>query len=79
MMHVKNARIGQRILLIGCFSARPGQRETKCLPLIERALIRYFLAEAHDLVNIQGARLRQHEIISGGAKKVIPDTMLLDR
>jgi hypothetical protein len=79
MMHLKNARNGQRILLIGRFMAKPGQREAKCLPLIERALIRYFLAEAHDLVNIQGTRLRQHEITSGGAKRTIPDTMLLDR
>jgi hypothetical protein len=29
-----------------------GQRERECLPLIERALIQYFLAEAHDLVGI---------------------------
>ena len=79
MMHVRNARNGQRILLVGRFIARPGQRAVKCLPLIERALIRYFLAEAHDLVNIQGTRLRQHEIISAGARRTIPETMLLDR
>jgi hypothetical protein len=59
--------------------AKPGQREPNCLPLIERAQIRYFLAEAHDLVNIQGTRPRQHEITSGGARRTIPDTMLLDR
>jgi hypothetical protein len=57
---------------------KPGWREPKCLPLIERGLIPYILAEAHDQVNNQGTRLRKHEITSGGARRTIPGIMLLD-
>jgi hypothetical protein len=50
------------------------------LPIVERAFIRHFLSEGHDLVNIQGARLRQHEVEStrrpGG---FVPRVMYLDR
>jgi len=66
MHHVRDARAGRRILLTGTFEPRPGQQEGRCLPLIEKALIRHFLSEGHDLVNKSGTRLRQHEIISGG-------------
>lgn len=79
MMHIKGAKNGRRILLAGRFRGAPGQQEAKCLLLIERAMIRYFLSEAHDLVNVQGARLRQHSILSEGAKRIIPAEMLLDR
>lgn len=79
MMHVRNARHGPRILVAGCFRAAPGQQEQRCLPLIERALIRHFLSEAHDLVNKQGTRLQQHSIVSIRAKRLVPKKMLLNR
>jgi hypothetical protein len=81
MMHVKNAKIGKRVVLTGCFKPKPGQKLDKCLPLIERALIRYFLSEGHDLVNKQGTRLHRHEVISTGKhpKRLIPKLMFLDR
>ncbi|MCZ7660803.1 MAG: hypothetical protein M5U07_24620 [Xanthobacteraceae bacterium] len=66
MNHIKEASSGRRILLAGVFKAKPGQPRDKCLMLIERALIRYFLAEDHDLVNVSGTKLRQHEIVSSG-------------
>ena len=78
MMHVKNAKSGKRVLLTACFKPKPGQRLTKCLALVERALIRYFLSEGHDLVNKQGTRLRRHEIVSSG-NSLIPKLMFLDR
>jgi len=61
--------------------ARPGQKLGRCLPLIERALIRYFLSEGHDLVNVAGTRLRRHEITSSGKqlKRLIPKLMFLDK
>jgi hypothetical protein len=62
MMHIKKAKAGQRILLAGEFNSKAEPKIARCLPLIERALIRYFLSEAHDLVNVHGARLRRHEI-----------------
>jgi hypothetical protein len=79
MLHLQNAKIGKKILLTGRFIAKPGQRPEKCLSLLERALIRYFLSEGHDLVNKQGVRLRRHEVTSIGAKRVIPETIFVDR
>jgi len=81
MQHLKNAKNGKRIVLTGRFVAKPGQQSTKCLPLIERALIRYFLSEGHDLVNKQGTRLRRHEVASAGRypKRLIPRLMYLER
>jgi hypothetical protein len=81
MLHLKNATSGKRVVCSGRFVAKPGQQPAKCLSLIERSLIRYFLSEGHDLVNKQGTRLRRHEIISRGnqPKRFIPRLMFLDR
>ena len=79
MLHLKNAKNGKRVLLIGRFIPKPGQKEEKCLVLLERVLIRYFLSEGHDLVNKQGARLRRHEVASIGSKRTVPRLMFLDR
>ncbi len=79
MLHLQNAKNGRRILLVGRFIPKPGQKKEKCLDLLERALIRHFLSEAHDLVNIQGAKLRRHEITSLGAKRAVPEVMFVDR
>lgn len=53
----------------------------KSLALAERALIRYFLSEGHDLVNKQGTRLRRHELQSSGThpKRFFPRNMYLER
>lgn len=81
MQHLKSARQGKRIVLAGQFVARSGQQTAKCLPLLERALIRYFLSEGHDLVNKQGTRIRRHEIASNGSypKKFFPRLMFVER
>jgi hypothetical protein len=81
MQHVKNARTGKRLLIAGAIDPKPGQRTDKCLKLIERGLIRYFLSEGHDLVNKQGTRLRRHEIISSGRlpRSVVPREVFLER
>ncbi|MGD0075924.1 MAG: GIY-YIG nuclease family protein [Candidatus Binataceae bacterium] len=79
MQHLKNAKNGTRVLLAGRFIPRPGQQEDKCLGILERALIRYFLSEGHDLVNKQGTRLRRHEIASVGSKRNVPTLMFVDR
>lgn len=81
MQHLKNAKSGKRILLCAKVVTRPGQRLEKCLTLIERALIRHFLSDGHDLVNKQGTRLRRHEIESTGRqpKRFIPGLMYLER
>jgi len=66
MQHLKNAKTGKRIVLAGRMMTKPGQQMGKCLILVERALIRYFMSEGNDLVNKQGTRLSRHEVISDG-------------
>lgn len=81
MMHLKNAKQGSRVVRVGVLKPRPGQNAAKCLGIIEKALIRYFLSEGHDLVNIVGARLQRHEITSDGRhpNQFIPKLMFVDR
>jgi len=81
MQHLKNAKAGKRIVLAGRIVTKPGQQMDRCLPLIERALIRYFLSEGHDLVNKQGTRLRRHELSSSGKhpKRFFPGLMYVEK
>jgi predicted GIY-YIG superfamily endonuclease len=81
MQHLRTARSGQRVLLVGEYVTKGGQRVEKCLALSERALIRYFLSEGHDLVNMQGTRIRRHELESTGRhpKRFFPSLMYLER
>ena len=81
MQHLRNARAGTRIVLAGRIVTKPGQQLKRCLPLIERALIRYFLSEGHDLANRQGTLLRRHELASSGRhpKRFFPSLMYLEK
>jgi hypothetical protein len=81
MMHLKNAKQGKLVVRAGIFNARPGQTPVKSIPIIERALIRYFLSEGQDLVNKAGTRLRRHEISTVGRhpNQFIPKLMFVDR
>jgi hypothetical protein len=36
MLHLKNGKIGKRVVLAGRFISKPGQQEKKCLTLLER-------------------------------------------
>ncbi|WP_234730077.1 GIY-YIG nuclease family protein [Acidocella facilis] len=54
MKRLENAQKGTRVVLIGEFKAAPGQQAGTCIGIIERALIRHFMSEGHDLVNVQG-------------------------
>lgn len=81
MQHLRNAKTGKRIVLAGRLLTRQGQQLGKSMALTERALIRYFLSEGHDLVNKQGTRLRRHELESSGThpKRFFPQTMYLEK
>jgi len=81
MQHLKHAKIGKRVFLFGKAITKTGQKIDKVVSLLERALIRYFLSEGHDLVNRQGVRIRRHEINSDGyqPKKFIPRLMFLEK
>jgi hypothetical protein len=71
---IKSAPNGVRRLVYAEFVARPGQQKAKSIEICEKALIRYYLAQGHDLLNIQGVKLRFHEIDSVRAdlKSLIP-------
>ncbi len=81
MQHLHSAKNGKRIVLAGTLVTRRGQQLPKSLLLAERALIRYFLSEGHDLVNKQGVRLRRHELASSGKhpKRFFPKVIYLER
>jgi hypothetical protein len=81
MQHLRNAKSGKRIVLAGELVTQQGQQLAKCLKLAERALIRHFLSEGHDLVNKQGTRLRRHELESSGKhpKRFFPAAIYLEK
>ncbi len=81
MQHLKNAKTGKRVVLCGRLVTKPGQSLDKCLSLAERAFIRYFLSEGHDLVNKQGTRLRRHHVASSGKhpKRFFPALMYVEK
>lgn len=81
MQHLRNAKNGKRVILAGKIVTKPGQQLEKCLKMIERGFIRYFLSEGHDLVNKQGTRLRRHAIASSGKhpKRFFPRLMYVDK
>jgi hypothetical protein len=81
MQHLRKAQAGKRFVLAGRITTKPGQQLDRCLPLIERGLIRYFLSEGYDLVNKQGTRLRRHEVSSSGKhpKGLVPGLMYVEK
>jgi hypothetical protein len=81
MKYLQNARIGRRVVIIGQISTLPGQKPKSVINALERAFIRHFLAEGHDLVNQHGTIIRRHEIFSDGKvpKSFIPSLMYLEK
>jgi hypothetical protein len=80
MQHVKNSKWGGRVVVAGLLIPKPGQKIERCLPILERTLIRFFLSEGHDSVNIEGTQLRRHDVESiHRAKYFMPAVMYLDR
>ena len=66
--------------MLGLLQPRPGQRVDKSLTIAERALMRHFLAEGHDLVNKQGTKIRRHVVRSTGRqpKRFFPAELQLE-
>lgn len=80
MSHLEGAKTGVRGIIIAEWRARPGQRPEKCLPLVERALIRHFILRGDHLVNKNGTSLRQHTITSKARlRKFLPFRLYSDR
>jgi hypothetical protein len=79
MSHLREAKVGSRIVIPGSIITKRGQQIDKCLNIVEKSLIRYFLSEGNDLVNIQGTLLRRHEVLSThGPRWLVPKQMFLD-
>ena len=82
MQHLNDAKVGDRVVLAGLLRPLSGQRLPKALELTERALIRHFVSEAHDLVNKAGVRIWKHRIFSsrsGRLKRAIPAVAFLEK
>lgn len=81
MQRLKAAKAGKRVIMCGSAVTKQGQNLDKCVALTERALIRYFISEGHDLVNVQGTQLREHELVFSGnhPKKLLPSPIYLEK
>lgn len=81
MRHLHQAKTGRRFVLAGKVITKPGQKLHRCMMLAERALIRHFLSEGHELVNKQGTRIRRHELKSSGdyPKRFFPRSVYLEK
>jgi len=69
MMGLKKGPGNQRFLSIGLYKGAPGQNPGKVLNIVERALIKFALAEGYDILNKQGIKRREHRITSNGSRK----------
>ncbi|MBI1379872.1 MAG: hypothetical protein GC161_02145 [Planctomycetaceae bacterium] len=79
--HLADAATGKRILLAGVLTGRQGQQLPKALALAEKALLRHFLSEGHDLINKQGTKIRSHTLHSTGRhpKRLFPRAIHLEQ
>lgn len=69
MMGLKNSPGSLRYLSLGVYKGRPGQDPEKVLNIVEKALIKFALAEGYDILNKQGIKRREHKITSKGSSK----------
>ncbi len=66
MTGIKKATNGNKVLILGKFSPKPGQSSKKCIGHIERALIDHALTEGHKLFNVQGTKTPAHKVKFSG-------------
>jgi len=64
MKGIENSSSGSRRIIFAEFFAKPGQQEKKCILVIERALIRHYLALGDIILNIQGTKIKSDSIFS---------------
>jgi hypothetical protein len=78
MNGVKKFGHGTRILLIGVFQPKRGQKTDKVLPLVEDTLIRHALARGFVLLNSSGTKRPYHTINFSGnleSRRIFPKKM----
>jgi hypothetical protein len=80
MKYLENAKMGQRVVFVGQLTYKK-KRVDAALKTLERAFIRNFLVEGHDIANQQGVKIRRHEITSERkyGRSLIPATIYLEK
>lgn len=68
MRGIEDQPNGKRLILLGAIRTKRGQQLSKCLDLLERTLIRFALAEGHELLNDQGTKTATHTLRFSGRK-----------
>ena len=56
MRTIQDSPSGKRVLVLGEFECKPGQKQDKCISMVEKALIEHALADGCELVNQQGTK-----------------------
>jgi hypothetical protein len=69
MRGIEDQPNGRRMLLFAALRTKRGQQLDKCLDLLERTLIRFALAEGHELLNDQGTKTATHSLKFSGKKE----------
>ena len=79
LKRIQNSESGSRAVAFGVFNPKPGQQVEKCISLIEKALIRHFISEGHDLLNISGVKITKHTLSSEKVYgKLLPRKILFE-
>ena len=68
MKAIQKSPKGEKVLVIGEFSPKPGQAVESSLKLIEKVLIEHALAEGYELINKAGTKTPVHSISYSGYK-----------
>lgn len=80
MSHLRDAKSGQRVLIVGRPIVKQGQQIPKVLAVAEKTLIRHFIGEGHNLANKQGKRILMHALQSEGKlpKAFMPSALYIE-
>jgi hypothetical protein len=79
MRKIQKEANGSRAVAFAEFISKPGQKADNCISYIERALIRHFLSEGHNLLNISGTRIAKHTITSDKVTgRLLPHKILFE-
>jgi len=66
MIGIDKALSRTKVLVVGEFTAKPGQVMKKAISIVERTLIENVLSYGYELLNIQGTKTPTHQINFSG-------------
>jgi hypothetical protein len=80
MRGIETSATGKRLLAFGEFIPKQGQQQTKALQRMEKAYIRHYLADGHQLFNKQGTKIARDSIASERStlRKFIPQYLYFE-